>query len=140
MPSPQQAVAVSKKALWTGRIVSGLVVLLLVFDGVTKVMKEPHVLAAAAQLGFRASTIVEIGAILLVCTVIYVIPSTSILGAVLLTGYLGGAVVTNMHAGNPVLETLFPVIFGGLAWLGIYLREPRLRALLPLRSATNSAD
>ncbi|MBV8052040.1 MAG: DoxX family protein, partial [Acidobacteriaceae bacterium] len=81
-----------KVGLWAGRIVTGIVVLFLIFDGLMKVIKEPHVLTASADLGYPVSSIVLIGALLLTCTLLYVIPRTSILGAVLLTGYLGGAV------------------------------------------------
>jgi uncharacterized membrane protein (UPF0182 family) len=128
-----QAAPVSMKAVWTGRVISGLVVLFLLFDGVTKVMKVAPVLQASARLGFPVSLIVAIGAVLLICTVIYAIPSTSILGAILLTGYLGGAVAIQARIGNPLFETLFPVIFGALVWTGIVLRDNRLRALIPLR-------
>jgi len=124
---------VSRSQLWTGRIISTVVVLFLIFDGVTKLMKDPHVLQAMARLEFTEKTIVEIGAILLICTFFYVIPQTSVLGALLLTGYLGGATAVQLRVGNPLFETLFPVIFGVLAWAGLFLREPRLRALIPLR-------
>jgi DoxX-like protein len=107
--------------------------LFLLFDGVTKVMKVAPVLQASAQLGFPVSLIVAIGAVLLICTVIYAIPGTSILGAILLTGYLGGAVAVQARIGNPLFETLFPVIFGVLVWAGIFLRDNRLRTLIPLR-------
>src|SRR5437667_9934453 len=90
----------SKGRVWTGRISSGLVVLFLLFDGITKVVKERHVLQAAAELGYSANTMVAIGTLLLACIVVYVIPRTAILGALLLTGYLGGAVETNVHAGH----------------------------------------
>jgi hypothetical protein len=133
MELANQTAHVSKKSVWTGRIISALVVLFLLFDGVTKVMKEAHVLAAAAQLGFTERTIVGIGALLLACTAVYVIPRTSILGAILLTGYLGGATATNVRAGDPLFETLFPVIFGVLVWGGLFLRDEPLRALIPLR-------
>lgn len=132
---PVQQVSVSKGALWTGRILTGLIVLFLLFDGITKVMKVSAVLKASAQLGFSENLIAAIGVTLLVCTVLYVIPSTSILGAILLTGYLGGAVCIQLRVGNPLFsQTLFPVYFGVLVWLGLYLREPRLRSLVPLRS------
>lgn len=128
-------VQISKGALWTSRILSGLVVLFLLFDGITKVMKVSAVLKASAQIGFPESLTVPIGITLLVCTVLYVIPGTSILGAILLTRYLGGAVCIQLRAGNPLYsQTLFPVYFGVLVWLGLYLREPRLRSLVPLRS------
>ncbi|MGH9680875.1 MAG: DoxX family protein, partial [Candidatus Acidiferrales bacterium] len=87
----------------------------LLFDGVTKVMKVPAVMAASARIGFPTNLIVGIGMTLLACTAVYVIPRTSILGAILLTGYLGGAVVTNLRAGSPFFaETLFPAYFGVL--------------------------
>jgi hypothetical protein len=92
------------------------------------------VLDASAQLGYPVNTIAGTGIILLVCTVFYVIPQTSVLGAILLTAYLGGAVAIQLRAGNPMFETLFPIIFGALVWAGIFLREGRLRALIPLRS------
>ena len=123
----------SKARVWTGRIISSLVVLFLLFDGITKVVKERHVLEAAAQLGYSADAMVAIGMLLLACTVIYVIPRTAVLGAVLLTGYLGGAVETNVHAGHPLFECIFPIIFGILVWAGLFLREPRLGVLLPVR-------
>ena len=133
MPSTLETPSQSKAALWTGRIISGLVVLFMVFDGVTKLMKVEPVLKAAAQLGFSVGQIVTIGIVLLACTIIYAIPRTSILGAILLTGYLGGATSIQFHAGNPAFETLFPVIFGVLVWAGVYLRDPHLRALIPIR-------
>ena len=116
----------SKGRVWTGRVLSLLVVLFLVFDGVTKVMKESHVMAAAAQLEFPSWTMPFIGSILLVCTLIYVIPRTAVLGAVLLTGYLGGAVCCQLRVDNPMFETLFPVFFGVLVWAGLCLRDNRL--------------
>ena len=133
MPTTVQTIPTSKTALWAGRILSALVVLFTLFDGITKVMKEPHVMQASAQLGYADRLIPVIGIILLICTVIYVIPSTSILGAVLLTGYLGGAVASQMRIGSPLFENVFPIIFGMLVWLGLFLREERLRALVPLR-------
>jgi hypothetical protein len=126
---------VSKAALWTGRIITGLLVLFLLFDGITKVMKVSAVLAACVQIGLSQNLVVAIGISLLACTVLYVIPQTSILGAILLTGYLGGAVSIQLRVGNPLFsQTLFPVYFGVLVWLGLYLREARLRSLIPLRS------
>lgn len=124
---------VSKKRLWAGRILSALAVLFLVFDGVTKVIQEVHVMAASAELGFSARAIVGIGIVLLVCTTIYVIPRTSVLGAILLTGYLGGATASQARIGKPLFDLLFPVIFGVLVWAGVFLREDRLGALIPVR-------
>lgn len=124
---------VSKPALWTGRIASALVVLLMVFDGTSKVMKVPAVIKAAVQLKFSTAQIVGIGALLLICTLIYVIPRTSVLGAILLTGYLGGAIITQIHAGMPMGMLAFPIAVGVFAWGGLYLRDPELRAFIPLR-------
>jgi len=124
---------VSKGNQWTGRVISGLVVLFMLFDGVTKVIKEPHVMAASEQLGFSAGAIVGIGITALVCTVFYAIPATNVLGAILLTGYLGGAIATNVHSGMATFNIIFPGIFGALAWVGIYLRDKRLQSLIPLR-------
>ena len=134
METTAQAAPVSKGMLWSGYIISGLVVLFMIFDGVTKVMKVPQVIQASAKIGYNATTVVGIGATLLVCTALYVIPRTSILGAILLTGYLGGAVDANVHSGTALFNITFPIAFGVLVWLGIYLRDQRLRALVPLRS------
>jgi uncharacterized membrane protein (UPF0182 family) len=133
MQSGTQLESVSKGRLWTGRIISALVVLFLLFDSITKVLKVRAVIEASAQLGFPVSAIVTIGVILLVCTVLYVIPQTAVLGTILLTGFLGGAVAANIRIGNPIFNTLFPIIFAALAWTGIFLREPRLSTLVPLR-------
>lgn len=134
MATTAQVVPVSKGMLWTGRIISGLVVLFMIFDGVTKVMKVPQVVQASAKLGYSGSALVAIGATLLICTTLYVIPRSTIFGAILLTAYLGGAVDANVHSGTPLFNITFPIIFGVLAWLGIYLRDARLRALVPVRS------
>ena len=133
MQSGTQLESVSKGRLWTGRIISALVVLFLLFDSITKVLKVRAVIEASAQLGFPVSAIVTIGVILLVCTVLYVIPQTAVLGTILLTGFLGGAVAANIRIGNPIFNTLFPIIFAALVWTGIFLREPRLSTLVPLR-------
>ena len=125
---------ISKKELWGGRIISALVVIFLLFDSITKLMRVDAVMKATVKVGYPPDTIPVIGLILLVCTIIYVIPATSILGAVLLTGYLGGAVATNLRIGNPLfINTLFPVYFGILVWGGLFLRDRRLRSLLPIR-------
>jgi len=110
-----------------------LVVLFCAFDGITKVLKDPHVLSASADLGYSVGSIVLIGALLLASTALYAIPRTAILGAILLTGYLGGAVASNVRVGHPVFECVFPVILGMLAWGGIFVREPRLGELVPFR-------
>jgi len=129
-----QAGPVSKGRLWTGRIISAVVVLFLLFDSITKVMEVRVVMEASAQLGYPANTIFTIGIILLVCTMFYIIPQTAVLGAILLTGYLGGAVAANLRIGTSMFNTLFPIVFAALAWTGIFLRESRLGALIPFRT------
>jgi hypothetical protein len=130
-----QAPAVSKAQLWTGRILSGLVVLFLLFDAVVKIIKIRPVVEGFAKLGYPEGVAVPIGVVLLVCVVLYAIPRTSVLGAILLTGYLGGAVATHVRAGDPLFShVLAPTYVGLLIWLGLYLREARLRALVPLKS------
>ena len=134
MQSLTQAGPVSKGRLWTGRIISAVVVLFLLFDSITKVMKVRAVMEASTQLGYPANAIFTIGIILLVCTVFYIIPQTAVLGAILLTGYLGGAVAANLRIGSAMFNTLFPIVFAALAWTGIFLRESRLGALIPFRT------
>lgn len=125
-----EASSISKKGRWAGRILSVLVVLFLVFDSVTKVLKLAFVMEASAQFGYPARLIPVIGTILLVFTAIYVIPRTSILGALLLTAYLGGAVEAQLRIGSPLFsQTLFPVYFCVFVWAGLFLRDARLRAL-----------
>jgi hypothetical protein len=133
MQSSVASASVSKGSLWAGRILSGFLVLFLIFDGVGKAFKLPQVVEATVRVGFPESTIIGMGIALLVSTALYVIPQTSVLGAILLTGYLGGATATNVRAGTGAFNTSFPVIFGILVWLGLYLRESRLRKLIPLR-------
>ena len=125
---------VSKTNLWIGRIVSGLPALFLLVDGVMKLFKPAVVVEATVNLGYPESTIIPIGVVLIICTILYLIPATSVLGAILLTGYLGGAVATHVRAGEGLFSIVFAVIFGVLIWLGLYLRDPRLRALVPLRA------
>jgi hypothetical protein len=126
---------VSNKGIWTGRILSGLVVLFLIPDAIVKFIKPAPVVEAFAHLGWPLSLANAIGIILLICTAVYVFPRTSMLGAILLTGYLGGAVATHMRVGDPLFShVLFPTYLGVLLWLGLYLRDERLRALVPLRS------
>lgn len=118
------------KKVWIGRAVSALVVLFALFDGITKVLRVPAVVQASGRLGYTANAVAGIGIILLACTVIYAIPRTAMVGAILLTGYLGGAVDANVHAGSPQFETLFPVFFGILVWVGLYLRDDSLRVAI----------
>jgi hypothetical protein len=129
--SDHQPAPPSGKMLWTGRVISVLLVLFLLFDAGIKLMKIGPVMDAFSRLGWPTTMAVPIGIILLTCTVVYAIPPTSILGAILLTAYLGGATATQLRAGEPFY---FPVIFGVLVWLGLFLRDVRLRAFIPLRS------
>jgi hypothetical protein len=129
-----QTAFVSKKKLWTGRIISGIVVLFLVFDGVTKLMKIDPVVQGMRLLGYPVPLAPVIGTILLVCVVLYAIPRTAPLGAILLTGYLGGAVASQLRVGMPLLGyTLAPTYVAALAWGGLYLRDSRVRALIGSR-------
>ena len=131
----------SKAMVWTGRVLSGLVVLFLLFDAVGKFAMPTQVVQAFVRLGLPLGVGMTLGIVLTVCTVLYAIPQTTVLGAVLLTGYLGGAVSIHLRAGSSLLETMFPVIFGGLAWLGIWLRDPDiLRALLGLNPGLSDSS
>jgi DoxX-like family len=135
MPASIDTATPSKSRLWTGRILTILATLFLLFDGVMKLYQPLPVTKAMTQLGFPSHLSVPIGIILLICTALYAIPSTAVLGALVLTGYLGGAVVSQMRIGAPLLgTTLFPIYFAVLLWAGIYLREPRLRTLIPVRT------
>ena len=128
------AVPVSKASLRAGRVIGALPVLFLLFDGVGKLAKPAPVVEGTVQLGYPVSVLVPLGIVLLACTVLYAVPRTAVLGAILLTGYLGGAVATHVRVGNPMLtHTLFPVYFGAMLWGSLWLRDPRLRELLPLR-------
>ena len=121
---------VTNKQLWTGRIVSALAALFLVVDGAMKLVKPPIVVETTVQLGYPESVIIGLGVVLLACTILYVVPRTSILGAILLTGYLGGAVATHVRVGNSLFSVFFPVILGVMLWGGLWLRDSRLRVLL----------
>jgi len=137
MASDTQTAPVSKKGLLAGRIISGLVIAFLAFDGVFKFVKPAPapVVETFARLGWSLNLAPVLGTILLVSVALYVIPVTSVLGAILLTGYLGGAVATHFRVGDPLFShVLFPTYVGVLLWGGLYLREPRLRALIPLRT------
>ena len=125
--------SVPRARIWTGRVLTTLVTLFLLFDAVEKLLMPPPVVEAATRLGFPMNLIPGVGVLLLVCTVLYVVPRTAVLGAILTTGFLGGAVAIQMRAGSPLFETLFPVIFGVLVWSGIYLRDRRLSLLMPFR-------
>ena len=126
----------SKAAVVTGRILSGLAVAFLIFDGVGKLLRVQPVVEGTASLGYPVSVIFPLGVTLLTCVFVYLMPRTAVLGALLLTGYLGGAVATHVRVGNPVFShMLFPTYVAALLWGGLLLRDSRLRAFLPLRRA-----
>jgi len=131
MQSGTQTAPVSKKRLWAGRIISALPILMLLFSGVMKLIKPAFLVQEFVRLGYPESLALGIGILELSCTVVYVIPRTSIFGAILLTAYLGGATATHVRIGDPFFG---PVVLGVLVWVGLYLRDGRLRALIPLRS------
>jgi hypothetical protein len=132
MQSDISSSLVSKKVLWTGRILSALPILFLLMDGIMKLFKPAIVVETTMKLGYQETVIVPLGIVLLTCTVLYAIPRSSVLGAVLLTGYLGGAVATHVRVGEGLFPISFPIILGILIWGGLWLRSYRLRALMPL--------
>ena len=134
MQSDAQPAPTSKGMLWAGRIMSGIPSLFLLMDGIMKLVKPAPVVEATVKLGYPESVIFGLGIVLLASTVVYLIPRTSVLGAILLTGYLGGAVATHVRVGEGLFSILFPVIFGALLWGGLVLRDARLRSILPFRS------
>ena len=134
MQSDTQTTLVSKKMFWAGRIMSTLPILFLLMDGVMKLIKPAPVVEATVSLGYPEAVILPLGIVLLLCTVLYAIPQTSVLGAILLTGYLGGAVASHVRVRDPLFtHTLFPTYLGLLIWGGLYLRDGRVRALIPIR-------
>lgn len=125
----------STPLLWTARILSTLVILFMLFDATIHIMKPAPVADAFARLGYPLSASVGIGILELLCLLAYAMPRTALLGAVLLTGVLGGAVSTHVRAGSPAFEAyIFPAILGAMIWGGIWLRDSRLRAIFPLRT------
>ena len=133
MQSVPQTALVSKTMRWAGWIMSALPSLFLLFDGVMKLVKPAIVVDTTKALGYSEDVILPLGIVLLACTVVYLIPQTSVLGAILLTGYLGGAVASHVRHGDDWFRVFFPVIVGALVWGGLVLRDARLRALLPWR-------
>ena len=123
-----------KKALWTGRVLSGLVTAFLISDAVIHLLRPAPVVEAFAKLHFPLSLAVDLGVIELVCIALYVIPRTAIFGAILLTGYLGGAIAIQLTTSNSLFgEILFPVYTAAVLWGGLYLRDEKLRSLVPWR-------
>jgi hypothetical protein len=119
------------KRVWIGWILTGLSGLFLLFDGGAKLAKVPAVMEGSAALGYPASSVFGIGVVLLACTLLYLLPRTAVVGAVLLTGYLGGAIATHVRVSNPLFtHTLFPIYVAMMIWGGLYLRDRRVRGFL----------
>jgi hypothetical protein len=137
LPERRQSTRTAPRAaIRIGRVVSAIPVLFLIFDGVTKLMMVQPVVDGMKSLGYPLDLAGMIGKILLACLLLYVIPQTSVFGAILLTGYLGGAVASQFRIGLPLFtNVLFPVYVALFLWVGLYLREARLRALVPFRRA-----
>jgi hypothetical protein len=134
MSTDTQAAQSGKMRSRVGWALSILVILFMLFDAGGKLLLESHVVEATTQIGFPVTAIRPIGLIALICTILYALPRTAILGAVLLTGFYGGAVASKIRIEDPLFSSiLFGVYFGLLAWGGLYLRDPRLRTLLALR-------
>ncbi|APR84555.1 Arginine/ornithine antiporter ArcD [Minicystis rosea] len=134
IPAPAEHATPTKSGSWAGRILSGLGAAFLIFDSAMKLALIEPVRASFPELGYPVSLARGIGLLQLICVAFYVLPRTAVLGAVLLTGYLGGAIATHVRIGNPLFShVLFPVYVAAMLWGGLYLREPRLRALLPFR-------
>jgi ABC-type transport system involved in cytochrome c biogenesis permease component len=132
----REAGSISSGRLWTGWVIAGLIGAFMLLDAAMKFVKPPQVAEAFVRTGWPLALSAPLGAILLTSLVLYLIPRTAVLGAILLTGYFGGAVATNMRLLEPVFShTLFPVYFGLLTWFASWLREPRLGKLIPLRES-----
>src|SRR5262249_7924636 len=126
----------SSAVIWTGRVLSGLAVAFLTFDAAMKVLRLPMAVEGTVALGYPAGTIFGIGVLQVVCLALYLIPRTSLLGAVLWTGYLGGAIATQIRVGNPLFtHVLFPIYVAALLWGGLYLRDSRVSAMLSARGS-----
>lgn len=129
-----EVIPVSKMALWAGRVISGIVILFLVFDGGIKLIPLDIVLTTSRELGIPENLARTLGVLTLLGTALYAFPRTSVLGAIILTGYIGGAIYVHVRADSPLFShTLFGVYLAVLIWAGLYLRDPLLRALIPFR-------
>ena len=126
--------AISSKRIWAGRILSALAAMFLIFDGVIKLIDFAPVRESFEKLGLPHHLAPTIGIIQLVCVALYLVPRTAVLGAVLLTGFLGGAIAMHLRVGDPLFShVLFPTYVAAMVWGGLFLREPRLAAVLPIR-------
>ena len=133
MQSDAPTASTSKGKLWAGRVMGGLPALLLLFGGVMDLIKPPYVVEGTLKMGYPESVISGLGIVVILCTILYLIPPTAVLGAILLTGYFGGAVATHVRMSDFVSVPV-PVLVAVLIWGGLYLRDSRLRALIPFRS------
>ena len=136
MPKTAEETPISKPALWTGRVLSGFVIVFLLFDGAIKLVPWPVVTETMDRIGYGSSETLArtLGVITVACSVLYAIPPTSILGAILLTGYLGGAMASHLRIGSPLFtHTLFGLYLGLMVWGGLWLRDRDLRALMPFQ-------
>lgn len=133
---PTAVTSVPRARLWTGRVITALIAAFMLLDAVMKFVKPAPVAQAFARTGWPLELSVTLGVLLLGSTILYLIPRTAVLGAILLTGHLGGAVATNLRLENPLFSnTLFPVYFGILVWLALWLRDPALGHHIPLRKS-----
>jgi hypothetical protein len=135
-PTIAEQAPVASSARWLGRGLSGLVILFLLFDGAIKLVPWPVVMETLDRIGYGSSETLArtLGAVTVACTVLYAIPPTSILGAILLTGYFGGAMASHLRIGSPLFtHTLFGLYLGLMVWGGLWLRDRKLRALMPWR-------
>ncbi|MGB7258884.1 MAG: DoxX family protein [Pseudolabrys sp.] len=134
MQTTIQAGLNSGKATWAGRIISGIVIAFMIFDGGILAMALDFVTKGMAEFGIPADFARPLGIVALVCTALYAVPSTSVFGAILLTGFLGGAIATHLHGADPLMpHVLMALVIGLFVWGGLWLRNPRLRALVPLQ-------
>jgi len=132
MSTAVQSAPTGSTMLWAGRIISGLVVAFLLFDGAIKLVPLDVVITTSQELGIPTQLARTLGVLTLTCTLLYAFPRTAVLGAILLTGYIGGAIYVHVHAGSPMFShTLFGLYLALLAWGGLWLRDARLRALIP---------
>jgi hypothetical protein len=133
MQAATYTVPTSRTTHWIGYVISALGVLFLIPDAVIKVLRLAPAIEATVQLGYPEHLVLTIGLVELACLVVYMLPRTAVLGAILMAGYLGGAVTTHLRIGSEPFAVFFPVILGLMLWGGLYLRDPQLRALIPLR-------
>jgi hypothetical protein len=137
MQTETQQASISKGRLWTGRVMSFVPALLLILDGAMKFVKPAEVVKATVELGYSENMLVPLGVVVLVCSIVYLIPRTEVLGAILLTGYLGGAVASHLRHEDGVFAVVFPAAFGALFWGGLVLRDDRLAKLLPITKSSH---